>query len=82
MLNFRKLYVQNAKAKIDKKIMNDAKIKATKTALIMNVVPTPSPLIDAQTLVVTPNDRNNFVTTKSSRGHVPNTQFNNYDTRS
>ena len=31
-------------------------IEASKAALIMNVVPTPSPLIDAQTLVVTPND--------------------------
>ena len=33
--------VVNVKAKIDKKMINDAKIKARKAALIMKVVPTP-----------------------------------------
>ena len=40
-------------------------------------------LIDASTLVVTPIDMidsNKFVTRKSSRKHVPNTQLINYDT--
>ena len=77
---------KNVKDKIDKKIINDAKIEARKVALIMNVLPTPSPLIDAPTLVVTPIDMidsNKSVTRKSSRGHVPNTQLiRNYDTSS
>ena len=34
-------------------MIKDAKIEARKAALIMNVLPTPSPLIDAPTLVVT-----------------------------
>ena len=49
----------------------------------MNVIPTPSPLIDASTLVVTPIDMidsNKSVTRKSSRRQVPNTQLINYDT--
>ena len=54
-----------------------------KAALNMNVLLTPSPLIDAPTLVVTQIDMidsNKSVTRKSNRKHVPNTQLTNYDT--
>ena len=64
-------------------MINDAKIEARKAALIMNVLPTPSPLIDAPTLVVTPIDMidsNKSITRKSSRKKLQNTQLINYDT--
>ena len=64
-------------------MLKNAKIEARKADLIMNVLPTLSPLIDAQTLVVTPNDMidsNKSIT--RSRRRAPNTQFNNYDTSS
>ena len=75
--------LQKAISTANKKIINDAKIEARKVALVMNVIPTPSPLIDAPTLVVTQIDMidsNKSVTRKSSRKQVPNTQLINYDT--
>ena len=75
--------LQKAIRTANKKIINDAKIEARKVTLAINVIPTPSPLIDAPTLVVTPIDMidsNKFVIRKSSRKHVPNTQLINYDT--
>ena len=77
--------LQKAIRTANKKIINDAKIEARKVALVINDIPTPSPLIDASTLVVTPNDMidsNKSVTRKSSRVRVPNTQLINYDTSS
>ena len=74
--------LQKAIRTANKKIINDAKIEARKVTLAINVIPTPSPLIDAPTLVVTQIDMidsNKSVTRKSSRKHVPNTQLINYE---